>query len=71
LHNESCYQDKVYADPYININKFGTINDTATKIKNKSKFNGGKSVVVKKRNKNFDTSSNMKEGSPDVHFPLK
>lgn len=71
MHNESSYQDKVYTDTYINTNKFGTINDTASKIKNKSKFNGGKSVVAKKRNKNFDSNSNPKECSPDVHFPIK
>lgn len=69
MHNESCYQDKVYAD--ISTSKFGTINDTASKIKNKSKYNSGKSVVAKKRNKNFDTTPKLKEGSPDFHYPLK
>jgi len=50
-------------------NKFGTISDTASKIKNKSKFYSGKSVTVKKRNKNFDTAPKYKECSPDVHYP--
>jgi hypothetical protein len=71
LHNESCYQDKVYGDTLIQTNKFGTIHDTAGKIKNKSKFNSGKSVVVKKRNKNFDTTPKIKECSPDVHYHHK
>ena len=55
MHNESCYQDKVYAD--ISTSKFGTINDTASKIKNKSKYNSGKSVVAKKINKKIVTFS--------------
>lgn len=38
LHNDSCYQEKVYADSYVGILKFGTLNETARKIKNKPKF---------------------------------
>ena len=68
MHNDSCFQEKVYGDSYVGISKFGTLNDTARKIKNKAKFQSGKSVVVKNRNKHFDTTPKIKEGSPDVHY---